>query len=103
MNLELVVLIGMWIVIGVFAIKIRRISRESKVTASMFLDGASYRYAGRRRGLLGGEDCEGNGPEAVIVRSLRVVEQDLPRLPELVAFYIELVVEVYVEGYVKVI
>ena len=38
MNLELVVLLGMCIVIGVFAIKIRRMSRESKMTASMFVD-----------------------------------------------------------------
>ena len=38
MDLELVVFIGMCAVIGVFAIKIRRISRESKMTASMFLD-----------------------------------------------------------------
>lgn len=38
MELELVVLLIMCIVIGVFAIKTRRISRESKMTASMFLD-----------------------------------------------------------------
>jgi len=38
MDLELFVFIGMCAVIGVFAIKIRRISRESKMTASMFLD-----------------------------------------------------------------
>ena len=40
MNLEfeLVLLLIMCIVVGVFAIKIRRISRESKMTASMFLD-----------------------------------------------------------------
>jgi len=38
MNLEFVVLLGMCLVIGVFAIKIRRISRESKMTASMFVD-----------------------------------------------------------------
>ena len=38
MDLELVVLLSMCLVIGVFAIKMRRISRESKMTASMFLD-----------------------------------------------------------------
>lgn len=38
MDLELVVLLSMCLVIGVFAIKIRRISRESKMTASMFVD-----------------------------------------------------------------
>ena len=38
MNLELVVLLGMCIVIGLFAIKMRRTSRESKMTASMFVD-----------------------------------------------------------------
>ena len=38
MDLEFVVFVGMCIVVGVFAIKIRRISRESKMTASMFLD-----------------------------------------------------------------
>ena len=37
MNLELVVLLGMCIVIGVFAIKMRRTSRDSKMLASMFL------------------------------------------------------------------
>jgi len=38
MDLGFVVFIGMCIVVGVFAIKMRRISRESKMTASMFLD-----------------------------------------------------------------
>ena len=38
MDLEFVVFVGMCIVVGVFAIKMRRISRESKMTASMFLD-----------------------------------------------------------------
>ena len=38
MTFELVVLLGICIVIGVFAIKMRRTSRESKMTASMFLD-----------------------------------------------------------------
>ena len=35
---ELIVFIGMCLVIGIFAIKIRRLARESKMTASMFLD-----------------------------------------------------------------
>ena len=35
---DVVLLLIMCIVIGVFAIKMRRISRESKMTASMFLD-----------------------------------------------------------------
>ena len=38
MDLEFVVFVGMCIVVGVFAIKMRRISRESKMTSSMFLD-----------------------------------------------------------------
>lgn len=38
MNLELVVPLGMCVVMGVFAIKMRRTSRESKMTSSMFLD-----------------------------------------------------------------
>ncbi len=38
MDLELAVLLNMCIVMGVFAIKMRRTSRESKMTASMFLD-----------------------------------------------------------------
>jgi len=35
---DVVLLLIMCIAIGVFAIKIRRISRESKMTASMFVD-----------------------------------------------------------------
>jgi len=42
-------------------------------------------------GLFYGIDGEGYGPEAVVMRSLGMVEQDFPGLPELEALHIELV------------
>jgi len=41
-------------------------------------------------GLFYGVDGEGDGPEAVVMRSLRMIEQDFPGLPELEALHIEL-------------
>ena len=50
------------------------------------------------RGLFCGVDGEGDSPEAVVVGALGVVEEDLPRLAELVPLDVELVVEGLVEG-----
>jgi len=44
---------------------------------------------------------QGEGPEAVVVGALGMVEENLPGFSELVAFDIELVVEVGVVGYVE--
>jgi len=44
-----------------------------------------------RRGLLRCVDCEGEGQESVVVGALGVVEEDLPRLAELVPLDVELV------------
>ena len=46
-------------------------------------------------------DCVHNYPEAVVILTLRMVEEDFPDLPELEAFHIELVVQVGVVGYVE--
>ena len=51
--------------------------------------------------MLGGVYGEGDGPEAVVMRSLGMVEEDLPRLAELVPLDVELVVERLVEGDVE--
>lgn len=64
------------------------------------LNSSCHRFARRRWGLFCGEYGQRNGLEAVVVRPLRVVEQDLARFPELVALYVEFVVQVLVEGYV---
>ena len=53
------------------------------------LDGFGYGPAGRGRDLFRGEDCEGEGPEAVVVGTLGVVEEDLARLRQLVFLYVE--------------
>ena len=67
------------------------------------LDGFGYGSAGRWRGLFCSVDCKSGSPEAVVVCPIRVVEQDLTSFTEFVAFYVEFVEEVDVEGYVKVI
>jgi len=48
-----------------------------------------------------GVDGEGDGPEAVVVGALGVVEQDLPRLAELIPLHVELCEELRVVGYVE--
>ncbi len=50
-----------------------------------------------RWGLLCGVDSEGEGPEPVVMGPLGLVEQDLPRPPELVPLHVELVEELRVE------
>ena len=52
-------------------------------------------------GLFRGVDGKGDGPEAVVMRSLGMVEQYLPGLPELEALHIELVEQVGVVGYLE--
>lgn len=53
------------------------------------LNGAGYGSAGRRRDLFCGEDCEGEGPEAVVVGAFGVAEADLAGFSELVFLDVE--------------
>ena len=41
--------------------------------------------------MFGGVGGEGDGPESVVVSSLRMIEKELPRLTKLVAFNVQLV------------
>jgi len=58
-------------------------------------------YTRGRRNLLGCVNCEGKGPEPVVVGALRMVEEQLPRLGEFVPLQVQLMEQVGVEGYVK--
>ena len=64
-------------------------------------DRKSYRLRGRWLSLFCGVDGEGDGPEAVVVCSLGVIVEDLPRLAELVSFDVQLMKEVRVKWYVQ--
>jgi hypothetical protein len=41
--------------------------------------------------LFRGVDCEGEGPEPIIVGALRMVEKQFPRLGEFVPFHVEFI------------
>ena len=44
------------------------------------LDYSGHRFTWWQRGLLSSVHCEGRGPEPVVVRTLGMVEEQLPRL-----------------------